>query len=120
MKKVGKAVNIYNKYFDNDIIKEYEQAKSFIFNYNQGKKRIDVFYKSSKLFDYFIFQPYFKYEFTDEGVIKKNYSYDFHSVSNNKNKPSSGSLYCLGLCNLTEKEIKRRIDKEILIDNKGE
>ena len=72
MKKVEKAVNIYNKYFDNDIIKEYEQAKSFIFNYNQGKKRIDVFYKSSKLFDYFIFQPYFKYEFTDEGVIKKN------------------------------------------------
>ena len=114
--KIKEAVEIYNKYFGEDIINKYEEARATILTWRMGMKRKDVYYKSSKLYDYYIYKPYDVYNFTNNGVEKIHYSFDYHSISNEINK-QGGYQYCLALCDYTEDEIKERIEEKILKDN---
>ena len=109
-----KAIEIYNKYQNDNIIKDFEEARSIILEEHKKRKPEKILYGSSKLYDYYIEQPYEEMIFTNEGIeFRKHY---YNGIGKSKNGKSRFNL-CLSLCKYSKEKIMTIIDKYIKEDN---
>ena len=55
---IYEAIDVYNEYYDNEIIKRFIEASEVIKSYREKyPKNVAKFYRSSKKYDYYIIPP---------------------------------------------------------------
>ena len=108
------AIKIYNKYHNDEIIKEFDEARGILVEEYHKRKPKQVFYKSSKLYDYYIEEPYEDLTFTNDGIKFEQHYYS--GVGKRKDGKSTLS-FCVSLCKYTKEKIIEMIEEHIIKDN---
>lgn len=112
--KINEAIRIYNLFFNNPKVKQFEEARSLILEEISNRKPREEYYKSSNSYDYYILYPYKTLEFSKEGIEEVEHCFD--CVGRGR-KSKSELHFCLSLCKMSENEIIEMIDSHIKEDN---
>jgi hypothetical protein len=112
--KLEEAIKIYNKYHNDEIIKEFDEARSILVEEHHKRKPKQVFYKSSELYDYYIEEPYEELTFGTNGVEFKQH---YYSAVGKRKDGKSTSYFCVSLCKYTKEKIIEMIEEHIKKDN---
>ena len=105
--KIKKAIEIYNKYKDDEKIKNFEIARSIILKEMNNRKPEREFYMSTSKGEYYIEKPYKELYFGKNGIEERQRSYSVIL----KTKKSTLN-FCLSLCGYSKEDIIKIIEKD--------
>ena len=112
--KIEEALEIVNKYKDEEIIRKFDEARHEIVLFddeNRKDSRVNrVYYKSDDEYDYYIISPYDYIEYGEQYKIN-TCGYDCIGLGKNGNNYTIN--LCLGRIGLNLDQIKEVIDKRI-------
>ena len=111
---LDEAIKIYNKYHNDEIIEKFENARSIILDEYAKRKPKQVFYKSSKLYDYYIEEPYERICFGINGI---KFEQCYYNGIGKRKDGRSEKHFCVRLCNYSKEKIIEMIEKDIEEDN---
>lgn len=117
--ELKEAIKTFNELKNTDIIKRYEEAFDIVVK-EISKQPERKYWKSTKTNDYYIELPYEKLVPTEEGVKYEHRSYNciYCRKGENPNDVIGWGNFCLSLCNLTEEQLKDRVDKFLELKKK--
>ena len=114
------AIKFYNDFISSEEIKKFKEAENMIKEEICGQKPIEEYYKSSKLYDYYIQLPYNELILTSSGAIFRHNGYNgIAKRKGNKSYHFCKNL-CLSLCDKSKEDIENRLDIWIREDNFAE
>lgn len=110
--ELKEAIETYNELKDNNVIKRYEEAFDVIIK-EISKQPERKYWKSTETNDYYIELPYEKLVPTKGGVKYEHRSYNcvYCRKGENPDNIIGWGNFCLSLCNLTEEQLKDRVNK---------
>ena len=105
--ELKEAIEFYNLHRKDEIIEKYHESIRLINGEIDKFKVPNVFYKSTRDYNYYIQLPCEEYVFTENGVELRKRGYD--GMALNK-KGNSGLRLCQALCNRSFEYIKESLD----------
>lgn len=114
---LDEAIKIYNEFISSEEIKKFKEAKNMIMDEINSQKPIEEYYKSSKLYDYYIQLPYYELILTSNGAMFRYNGYNgIAKQKGNKSYHTCRNL-CQSLNDRSKKDIENSLDVWIREDN---
>lgn len=105
--EIKEAIEIYNKYKNDEKIRRFEDARHIILEEMEKRKPEREFYMSTEKGDYYIEKPYKKLNFTENGIEEQQHMYN--AILKRKNSICN---FCLSLCRCSKEEIIQIIEED--------
>lgn len=117
---LDEAIKVYNEFISSEEMKKFKEAEHMIMDEIDSQKPLEEYYKSSKLYDYYIQLPYNELRLTSGGAIFRYNGYNGIAKKKGNISYHFCKNLCLSLCDKSKEDIENQLDIWIREDNFAE
>ena len=114
---LDEAIKVYNEFISSEEMKKFKEAEHMIMDEIDSQKPLEEYYKSSKLYDYYIQLPYNEVILTSDGAIFRHNGYNGIAKQKGNTSYHYCKNLCLSLCHESKEDIENWLDRWIREDN---
>ena len=111
------AIEFYNDFISSEEMKRFKEAENIIKEELCDQKPIEEYYKSSKLYDYYIQLPYYELILTSNGAMFRHNGYNGVAKQKGNTSYHCCKNLCLSLQDISKEDIEKRLDQWIRHDD---